>query len=104
MSDAFRGALPARRLRLHLVRNLDLYGAGAVASLFVLHLFTSPYYFFGSGTDLPRMEYPWHVFATQWMSRGILPLWNPFVLAYRPRRLRAKPQSSMRLRLKGSFS
>jgi hypothetical protein len=26
------------------------------------------------------MEYPWHVFATQWMSRGILPLWNPFVL------------------------
>ena len=59
--------------------HLDLIAAGLTAFLFVIHLFFDGGYFLGSGTDIVALEHPLHVFATSWMARGVLPLWNPFV-------------------------
>jgi hypothetical protein len=63
----------------HLRANADLYGAAATALVFVLHLFATSAPFGGSQTDVFSLEHPLHVFATSWLKRGILPLWNPFV-------------------------
>ena len=65
-----------RRLTPH----LDMIAAGLTAFVFVLHLFLTNEYFIGSGTDMVSADHPMHVFATSWLSRGVLPLWNPFVL------------------------
>lgn len=59
--------------------HLDMVVAAGVALLFVVHLFFTDEYFFGSGTDIVSMEHPVHFFAMHWMRQGILPLWNPFV-------------------------
>ena len=55
-----------------------LVAVGAVL-LMVGHLFLTDEYFAGSGTDSVSEEHPTHFFATYWLSRGILPLWNPYI-------------------------
>ncbi len=56
--------------------NADMLSAGAAVLFFSLQLLITDKYFFGSGTDMVSMEYPLHSFAAQWMSQGVLPLWN----------------------------
>jgi hypothetical protein len=63
----------------HLRANADIYGAAATALAFVAHLFATSAPFGGSQTDIFSLEHPLHAFATSWLSRGTLPLWNPFV-------------------------
>ncbi len=60
--------------------HLDYIIAAFVALGFVAHLFATDEYFLGSGSDIVSLQHPFHVFATSWMARGILPLWNPFIL------------------------
>lgn len=67
------------RLRRRLEQNADLVGAALAALLVGGHLLVTPEYFFGAGTDAVSLEYPLHAFATQWLRRGVLPLWNPFL-------------------------
>lgn len=69
-----------RRIREFLGPRLDLIGAAAVAFAFVAHLFATSDPFFGSGSDMVSMEHPLHAFASGWLGRGVLPLWNPHLL------------------------
>jgi hypothetical protein len=57
----------------------DYVAAVLVPVLFLFHLFTTDEVFFGSGTDMVSVEYPFHRFATSWMAKGVLPLWNPYI-------------------------
>ncbi|MFO8073974.1 MAG: YfhO family protein [Polyangia bacterium] len=68
------------RLRAHLASRIDLYAAAATALVFGWHLLSGDEVFVGSGSDIVSMEYPLHAFATGWMGRGTLPLWNPYIL------------------------
>ncbi len=68
------------RLRAHLSSRIDLYAAAATALAFGWHLLSGDEVFVGSGSDIVSMEYPLHAFATGWMGRGTLPLWNPYIL------------------------
>jgi hypothetical protein len=67
-------------LKRHVAAWIDLYGAGLIALAFALPLLATDELFLGSGTDMVSMEYPLHAFATGWMSEGVLPLWNPYIL------------------------
>ena len=60
--------------------NSDFLAAACTVLVFVLHLFATEQYFFGSGTDMVSNEYPLHAFATSWLAKGVLPLWNPYIL------------------------
>jgi len=67
-------------IKAHVLANYDLYLAGLAALLFAGGLLTTDELFLGSGTDIVSMEYPLHAFATDWLGRGVLPLWNPYIL------------------------
>ncbi|MDD5309867.1 MAG: YfhO family protein [Deltaproteobacteria bacterium] len=69
-----------RRLAIFARENADLVAAAATALAFVLPLFATSELFLGSGTDMVSNEYPLHVFATSWIAKGVLPLWNPYIL------------------------
>ncbi|MEW6280947.1 MAG: hypothetical protein AB1758_20195, partial [Candidatus Eremiobacterota bacterium] len=56
------------------------FGAAAMLAVVIVYhpiVFTREYYY-GSGTDLPGLQYPVHHYAFTWLRQGILPLWNPF--------------------------
>jgi hypothetical protein len=67
-----------------ILRNLDYLAAACAAFIFVGHLFTTGDYLLGSGTDMVSHEYPTHAFALSWLKRGVLPLWNPYLLGGLP--------------------
>jgi hypothetical protein len=67
------------RLRRRLGERADLLGAALAALAFGGHLLLTDEYFFGAGTDVLSFEYPLHAFASEWLRRGVLPLWNPFL-------------------------
>jgi len=80
-----RTAAPSKRpettpIKAHLSNYFDLYLCALAALLFAGGLLTTDELFLGSGTDIVSMEYPLHSFATDWLGRGVLPLWNPYVL------------------------
>jgi hypothetical protein len=79
-APARSGSSAPSRIKAHLIANLDMYIAGLAALLFAGGLLTTDELFLGSGTDIVSMEYPLHSFATGWMSEGVLPLWNPYIL------------------------
>lgn len=60
-------------------RRLHYLAAAGSVLLLVGHLFLTDEYFAGSATDSVSEEHPTHFFATYWLKRGILPLWNPFI-------------------------
>jgi hypothetical protein len=58
---------------------VDLVAAALTGALLFAGVLLSKEDFFGSGSDLVTTEYPLAAFATSWMKRGVLPLWDPFI-------------------------
>lgn len=75
----------APRLRDEARRSLllDLAAAGALglgtAGFFWRLLFTANVWMPAGGGDLAGFLYPTYQFAQEWLTRGVIPLWNPFI-------------------------
>ncbi len=67
-----RVQIPAGRRTAYLI-------AAVAVLLMVGHLFLTGEYFAGSASDSVSEEHPTHFFASYWLSRGVLPLWNPYI-------------------------
>lgn len=78
------------RLGLETRRNMqyDLFAFGALGALtagfFWQALFTPNAYIPAGGGDLAGFLYPTYHFAQTWLTRGVIPLWNPYIFGGMP--------------------
>lgn len=84
------GVTLAPRLSLQARRNaqLDLLAFGglgaATAGFFWQLLFTSNVWMPAGGGDLAGFLYPTYHYAQEWLTRGVIPLWNPYIFGGTP--------------------
>src|SRR5439155_861383 len=66
--------------------DLAAFGALGVltAGFFWQLLFTQNAYMPAGGGDLAGFLYPTYHFAQEWLTRGIIPLWNPYIFGGMP--------------------
>jgi len=89
-SAAFLSVTLAPRLESETRRNaqLDLAAFGALgiltAGFFWQLLFSQNAWMPAGGGDLAGFLYPTYSFAQSWITRGVLPLWNPYIFGGTP--------------------
>ena len=66
------------------LRHADLIGAPLTLLALFSRVLLSAEPFFGAGTDIVTLDYPLTAFATEWIRRGVVPMWNPYLFTGLP--------------------
>jgi hypothetical protein len=80
MAPASAVNVPGAALRAH----ADLVLAPLTLLALFARVLCTPEPFFGAGTDIATIDYPLTTFATEWIRRGVVPMWNPYLFTGLP--------------------